>query len=190
MTAERNFWTANLFWGSNPAPAKQTVAPWFDVDCWGADVNHRDCKGHDGKFTVLGSLSTRSSAIFDLDNDGDLDIVTNEFNAPPRVLISDLAQRRKISYLKINLVGTKSNREGLGAKVTVTAGNLKITKVKDGKSGYLSQSDLPLYFGLGDATQVDSINILWPSGTVQKVPHAEINRTLRIVEGGEAMEGK
>ncbi len=186
----KKFLDSEFILGIEPRPGEQTVAPWFDVDCSGADVNHRDCKGHDGKFTVLGSLSTRSSAIFDLDNDGDLDIVTNEFNAPPRVLISDLAQRRKISYLKINLVGTKSNREGLGAKVTVTAGNLKITKVKDGKSGYLSQSDLPLYFGLGDATQVDSINILWPSGTVQKVPHAEINRTLRIVEGGEAMEGK
>jgi hypothetical protein len=58
----------------------------------------------------------------------------------------------------------------------------------DGKSGYMSQSDLPLYFGLGDAKQVDSIEILWPSGTHQTVPHAELNGTLEIVEGAQATE--
>jgi hypothetical protein len=123
-----------------------------------------------------------------LDGDGDLDIVTNEYGNHPQVLISDLAQRHKISYLKIKLVGTKSNREGLGARVTVSAGDLKITKVMDGKSGYLSQSDLPLYFGLGDATKVGSVEVLWPSGTQQTVPHAELNGTLEIVEGAQATE--
>ncbi len=174
--------------GIEPRPGEQTVAPWFDVDCSGPDVLHRDCKGHEGKFTVLGSLSSRSSVIFDLDNDGDLDIVTNEFNAAPRVLISDLAEKKKISYLKVKLVGTKSNREGLGAKVIVTAGNLKITKVKDGKSGYLSQSDLPLYFGLGDATKIDSLEVLWPSGAKQSVAHADPNGVLEIVEGAATTE--
>jgi hypothetical protein len=76
----------------------------------------------------------------------------------------------------------------VGAKVTVTAGNLKITKVLDGKSGYLSQSDLPLYFGLGDAKQIDSIEVLWPSGTKQSVPHADPNGILEIVEGAQATE--
>ena len=126
--------------------------------------------------------------IFDLDSDGDLDIVTNEFNSQPQVLISDLAQRKKIAYLKVKLVGTKSNREGLGARVTVSAGNLKITKFKDGKSGYLSQSDLPLYFGLGDARQINSIEVKWPSGTQQTVPRADLNGTLEIVEGRQATE--
>jgi hypothetical protein len=117
-----------------------------------------------------------------------LDIVTNNFNIAPQVFVSDLAQTHKISYLKVKLVGTKSNRGGLGAKVTVAAGNLKITKVQDGKSGYLSQSDLPLYFGLGDAKQIDSIEILWPSGVRQTVPHADPNGLLEIVEGAGATE--
>ena len=186
--AGRGFLDSEFILGIEPRPGEQTVTPWFDVDCSGPDLLHRDCKGHEGKFTVLGSLSSRSSVIFDLDNDGALDIVTNEFNGRPRVLISDLAQRKKISYLKVKLVGTKSNREGLGAKVTVTAGNLKITKVQDGKSGYLSQSDLPLYFGLGDAKQIDSIEVLWPSGTKQSVPHADPNGILEIVEGAQATE--
>jgi hypothetical protein len=72
--------------------------------------------------------------------------------------------------------------------VTVSAGGLKITKVHDGKSGYLLQSDQPLYFGLADAKPVDSIEVLWPSGTRQTVPHAETNGLLEIVEGAEATE--
>ncbi len=186
--AGKKFVDSEFLLGVEPRPGNQTVAPWFDVDCSGADTTHRDCTGHDGKFTVLGSLSTRSSVIFDIDGDGALDIVTNEFNAAPRVLISDLAQHKKISYLKINLVGVKSNREGIGAKVTVAAGGLKITKVMDGKSGYLSQSDYPLYFGLGDAEQIDSIEVLWPSGAKQTVPHTDRNGVLTIVEGGKATE--
>jgi hypothetical protein len=162
--------------------------PWFDVDCDGPDFIRNECKGRDGKYTVLSSISTRSSVIFDLDGDGDLDIVTNEFNNYPQVLISDLAQRRNISYLKVTLKGTKSNREGLGTKVVVTGGGLKVTKFMDGKSGYLSQSDLPLYFGLGDAKRIDSIEVFWPSGTHQTVPHASLNGTLEIEEGGKATE--
>ena len=184
----KNFLDSEFVMGIEPRRGEQTVTPWFDVDCSGPDILHRDCKGHEGKFTVLGSLSSRSSVIFDLDNDGDLDIVTNEFNTAPQVLISDLAQTHKISYLKVKLVGTKSNREGLGAKVTVTAGNLKMTKVQDGKSGYLSQSDLPLYFGLGDAKQIDSIEVLWPSGVRQTIAHADPNELLEIVEGAGATE--
>ena len=186
--AGKRFLDSEFVLGVEPRRGEQTVVPWFDVDCSGADATHRDCKGFDGKFTVLSSVSSRSSAIFDLDNDGDLDIVTNNFNLPPQIFISDLAERRKISYLKIKLVGSKSNREGLGAKVTVSAGNLKMTKVQDGKSGYLSQSDLPLYFGLGDAKQVDSIEVLWPSGLKQTVPHAEPNGIMEIVEGAQATE--
>ena len=186
--AGKNFLNSEFILGVEPRPGNQTVMPWFDVDCDGSDMMHRDCRGHAGKYTVLSALASRSSVIFDLDGDGDLDIVTNEFGNHPQVLISDLAQRHKISFLKIKLVGTKSNREGLGARVTVAAGSLKMTKVMDGKSGYMSQSDLPLYFGLGDAKQVDSIEVLWPSGTQQTVPHAELNGTLEIVEGAQATD--
>jgi len=178
----QSFLDSEFVLGVEPRRDEKTVTPWFEVDCSGADAKHPDCKGRERKFTVLSSLSSRSSVIFDLDNDGDLDIVTNDFNTLPQVFISDLAQRRKVSFLKVNLVGSKSNRNGLGAQVTVFAGNLKITKTQDGKSGYLSQSILPLYFGLGDAMQVNSIEVLWPSGHKQTVSHTELNATALIVE--------
>jgi hypothetical protein len=180
----QSFLQSEFILGIEPKRDNRTVTPYFEVDCSGEDRDYRDCKGRTGKFTVLGSLSSRSSVIFDLDNDGDLDIVTNDFNSVPEILVSDLAQRRAISYLKVNLVGTKSNRNGLGARVTVSAGDLTITKAQDGKSGYLAQSVLPLYFGLGSAKHIDSVQVQWPSGYRQTVPNPKMNTTLEIVEGG------
>ena len=104
----------------------------------------------------MAPLGSRSAVIFDLDGDGDLDIVTNDFNSAPQVLVSDLAQRRPIHWLQVALAGTASNRNGLGATVRVRAGGHVYTKYNDGKSGYLSQSALPLYFGLGDAEKIDA----------------------------------
>jgi len=123
-----------------------------------------------------------------VDNAGDLCIVTNEFNSETQVLVSDLAQRRPISYLKVKLLGTKSNRSGLGARVTVSAEELNITKMQDGKSGYLAQSVLPLYFGLGDAKHVKTIQVEWPSGYKQTVSNPKLNTTVEIVEGGRTMK--
>jgi hypothetical protein len=81
------------------------------------------------------------------------------------------------------LVGTASNRNGLGATVRVRAGGHVYTKYNDGKSGYLSQSALPLYFGLGDAEKIESVEVDWPSGRKQvETQRLEINRTLQMVE--------
>ena len=131
----------------------------------------------------MAPLGSRSSAIFDLDGDGDLDIVTNDFNSPPQVLISDLAQRRPIHWIAVTLAGTVSNRNGLGATVRVRAGGRVYTKYQDGKSGYLSQSTLPLYFGLGDADTIERIEVDWPSGRKQvETGQLQINGTRLIVE--------
>ncbi|MGA9542818.1 MAG: ASPIC/UnbV domain-containing protein, partial [Candidatus Sulfotelmatobacter sp.] len=125
----------------------------------------------------------RSSVIFDLDNDGDLDIVTNDLNSEPQVLVSDLAQRKHIHWLKIVLVGTSSNRNGLGATVRVRSGGQTCTKYNDGKSGYLAQSVLPLYFGLGEALKIDQVEVDWPSRRKQVLTAGiEENQTLRITE--------
>jgi hypothetical protein len=128
---------------------------------------------------VWGARGTRSSVIFDVDGDGDLDIVTNEFNAAPMVLVSNLSEKMRLRYLEVKLTGTTSNRDGLGAIVKVTAGGSTFTKVFDGNSGYLSHSLYPLYFGLGAAGTVDRIEILWPSGKTQTV-HAPITINSRI----------
>jgi len=154
-------------------PRQTPYTPWFVMDCTDPNVlgplGKTVCEGQTQKVSVSVPKASRSSVVFDLDNDGDLDIVTNDFNSEPMVLISDLAQQKKIYWLKVVLVGTKSNRNGLGATVRLHANGQTYTRYNDGKSGYLSQSVLPLYFGLGDRSKIDSVEVSWPSGRKQVV---------------------
>jgi hypothetical protein len=80
-----------------------------------------------------------------------------------------------VHYLTVKLVGTASNRDGLGSVVKVTAGGVTYTKVYDGNSGYLSHSLYPLYFGLGAAETIDSVEVTWPTGKKQIVQSPKIN---------------
>lgn len=159
------------------------IKPWFQLECSGADEGRKLCVKQGGRKVVWGALGTRSSIIFDVDQDGDQDIVTLEFNTPPMVLVSDLTEKAKVNYLKVKLEGTKSNRNGIGAVVTVSTGNNTYTHVNHGKSGYLGQSIYPLYFGLGSNSKVDKIVVKWPSGIVQTISDAtDINKVLKITE--------
>ena len=109
--------------------------------------------------------------------------MTNDFNSAPQVLVSNLSARRRIHWLKVKLIGTASNRDGLGAFVRVTFGGQTLTKYNDGKSGYLSQSSLPLYFGLGDGQKVDRVEVDWPSGRKQAITQGlRANDVLQITE--------
>ncbi|MCB1121025.1 MAG: ASPIC/UnbV domain-containing protein, partial [Verrucomicrobiae bacterium] len=93
-----------------------------------------------------------------------------------------------LNYLKIALEGTTSNRAGFGAMVRVQTGDKVWTQVNNGKSGYLSQSSAPMYFGLGSSSKADSITIEWPSGKKQVVPGpVKSNQLLAIKEesGGQ-----
>jgi enediyne biosynthesis protein E4 len=108
--------------------------------------------------------------------------VTNEFHGPPQVLVSDLAQRRPVRHLEVELVGTRSNRGGLGAVVTVIAGGHSQVEPMDGKSGYLSQSAMPLWFGLGDAEKVDRVEVAWPSGARQVIENPPLGKRLVVTE--------
>lgn len=162
--------------GVEPRRGGRTLTPWFELDAVRSDRDHELVKkvrsrgASVTRVVAWGAVGSRSSVIFDLDNDGDLDIVTNDFNSEPLVLVSDLADRKQIHFLKVNLTGTRSNRDGLGARVTVHAGSAIYTKVHDGQSGYLSQSLYPLYFGLGEAEQADQVEVRWPSGEQQVLP--------------------
>jgi hypothetical protein len=177
------FLDAEFVLGIEPRSGGRTHTPWFELDCLQADLGADLCRGQSGRITVMAPLGSRSSVIFDLDDDGDLDIVTNDFNSAPQVLVSDLAQRRPIHWIKIALAGTTSNRNGLGATVRVRAGGRVYTKYNDGKSGYLSQSALPLYFGLDQADRIERIEVDWPSGRKQvETQQLEVNRTRQIVE--------
>jgi hypothetical protein len=108
--------------------------------------------------------------VFDLDDDGDLDIVTSNYGDRPQVFVSDLSQRGQVHFIKLKLAGGRSNRDGVGAVVVVRANGRSQTIVNDGKTGYLAQGIVPLYVGLGSATQADSVTVKWPSGRQQTVP--------------------
>ena len=178
------FLDSEFLLGIEPRRDGRTHTRWFDVDCSEpAAAATRGCQGRSGKITVMATLGTRSSVMFDIDGDGDLDIVTNEFNAEPQVLVSNLAARRPVHWLGVSLAGSASNRNGLGAAVRVSSGGRVLTEWNDGKSGYLSQSVLPLYFGLDRATTVDRIEVDWPSGRKQVVTEGlRANSTIKIIE--------
>ena len=181
------FLDAEFILGVEPRKDGAVQREWFDLECGGADRDHAHCEGQDGPVTVLGALGSRASVLFDLDRDGDLDIVTNEFNSEPLVLLSDLSEQTQVHSLEVELVGEASNRDGLGAVVRLVAGDLVLTQSHDGKSGYLSQSSLPLYFGLGAQEKVDRVEVHWPSGARQVVSSGiEVGQRLTIVEAAAA----
>src|SRR3954462_12109352 len=156
---------------------------YLKLECSGADSKTEMCYHRTEDLRIIASTSSRSSAAFDLDNDGDLDVVVNNMNDRPQVFLSNLSAQQKIHFLKIRLKGTKSNADGLGSVVRVHAGGRIWTQQHDGKSGYLSQSSMPLYFGLGDAIAVDWVEILWPLGRTQRrTTDLPINTVVRITE--------
>ena len=125
-------------------------------------------------------LVGRASAFSDYDNDGDIDIVI--MNSNQKAILLQNEGVSKNNWLRIKLIGTKSNRDGIGSRVKVnTAGVEQIAEVKSG-SCYASGSDIRLSFGLGKATIVDSIIVEWQSGIIQVLPDVNINQTLKIIE--------
>jgi hypothetical protein len=175
------FFDSEFLLGVEPRADGRLGKIWFTLDCSGADKTNSLCAGKSGIVSVPGSLSSRSSALFDLDNDGDLDIVTLDFNDRPQVMVSDLTERKPTHYLKVQLIGARSNRDGLGATVKLRAAGRLWMQYHDGKSGHLAQSALPLYFGLGDIESIDSLEVLWPSGIRQivKSPARDTSLTIR-----------
>lgn len=182
--AGERFYDAEFILGVEPRRDRQVATPWFTFDRQGADAANPLWKELKGRASVWAAVGSRSAAIVDLDGDGDLDIVTNDFNSAPMILISNLSeQNSQLHYLKIELRGKRSNRDGLGARVQLTAAGREYTQVHDGQSGYLSQSSVPLYFGLGEAPTVDQITVQWPSGEQQTIDGPiESNRQLVIEE--------
>jgi hypothetical protein len=183
----REFRDAEFIVGVEPRRGGTVAVPWFELDCSGPDAAHSFCEGRNGRVVVWGAVGSRSSVIFDLDGDGDLDIVTNDFNSPPLVLVSNLSARHPgLRFLKVQLRGTRTNRDGLGAKVQVKIGGRVLTQVHDGQSGYLSQSALPLYFGLDGAESVDQVSVQWPGGGRQILDGPiRANQQLVVVEEDE-----
>jgi hypothetical protein len=126
----------------------------------------------------------RAAAYGDIDNDGFLDVLLTT-NAGPAYLFHNEGGTNH--SLRIKLVGTKSNRDGIGAVVRVTAGDgnnrEKQWKMLRSGSSYLAQSELVLTFGLGTLTKADSVEIQWPSGQVDKLSNIDSGQTITVQEG-------
>ncbi len=121
----------------------------------------------------------RAAAYADIDNDGFLDVLLTT-NAGPAYLFHNEGGTNR--SLRVKLVGTKSNRDGIGAVVRVTTGNDKQEKMLRSGSSYLSQSELVLTFGLGALAKSDAIEIQWPSGQVDKLSNVNAGQTVTVQE--------
>jgi hypothetical protein len=124
----------------------------------------------------------RGCAFGDFNNDGSVDVVINNQNA--RASLLKCTRQNGNHWINIKLVGVKSNRSAIGARVKCVAGSLsQIAEVRSGGS-YLSQSDLRIHFGLGDNPTVDLLEIHWPGGIVDHLRGVTANQFVRIQEGG------
>jgi hypothetical protein len=122
----------------------------------------------------------RGSAYADIDGDGDLDVVLTQAGGVPLLVRND--QKLNHHWLRLKLVGTRSNRSAIGAVVRARVGNQTFTREVMPTRSYLSQSELPVTIGLGDLTKVDSIEITWPGGRKQSVDSLQIDRLNTIEE--------
>jgi len=126
----------------------------------------------------------RGAAYGDFDNDGDLDLLITANNGPARLLRNDNGNQNDM--LRVKTVGTRSNRDGIGAKVTVrTDAGMRLSAMVKTGSSYLSQSELPLTFGLGKPGAVKTVilEIIWPSGQKDTIPNVKANQFVTVKEG-------
>jgi hypothetical protein len=128
------------------------------------------------------AVVARGAASGDYDGDGDLDLVMTTSNGPARLFRNDGGNRH--AWQRIVLRGVKSNRDGIGARVTATlAGGRKVWGVVKTGSSYLSQSELPLTLGLGAGGRATSLEVQWPSGQTDRLGPLEPNRVVTVIEG-------
>ncbi len=125
----------------------------------------------------------RGAAFADFDNDGNLDILVGNSGDPPMLLHNGGGTGNH--FLNLKLVGTQSNRDAMGARLTLTAGGVTQTREIAGGGSYLSQSDLRAHFGLGSESRVEKLEIAWPSGRKQVFGNLKADRFLIIKEGGD-----
>ncbi len=133
-----------------------------------------------GDYFTKAEYVGRGAASGDIDNDGDVDIVVMNVGGPALILRNELESKNH--WLSLQLAGTSSNRDGVGARVVVTTG--KVTRMAEvtAGSGYLSNNDRRLHFGLGSAATIDLIEVRWPSGIVQKLEKVKSNQHMTITE--------
>ena len=147
---------------------------------------------------ITNPVAARGCAFGDYDNDGDVDVVVNCVNSVPQLLRNDATIKR--NWIKIRLVGKRSNRTGIGARLVVTAataaqdqsgvGKQPLQQIEEVRSGgsYYSQNDLRLHFGLDKAEKADTVEISWPSGQKDTLHDLAANHLYVIEEGGKILK--
>ena len=168
------------------------VYPQLDTVRLGASAGYRQRKllyhnRGDGTFEEMagqmGPVMTdprvgRGLAVGDLDNDGRLDVVVNNLDGSPEVLRNELPDHG--NWLLVKLTGKGWNTDAIGALVTARAGTMTGIRLVQSGTSYLSQHDMRLHFGLGAATEVDSLEVRWPDGTTTTVQHVKANQIVNI----------
>src|SRR5256884_7330794 len=126
-------------------------------------------------------IAGRGLATADFDNDGDVDIVTNNRGDNPELMRNDGGNASH--WLEVQLIGTRSNRDGIGASLKLVSGGFIQIKQSKGGMSYMSASDPRIHFGLGHRTKVDSLEITWPSGQADQLTDVPVDRIIALREG-------
>jgi hypothetical protein len=126
-------------------------------------------------------IAGRGLATADFDNDGDIDVVINNRGDYPSLLRNDGGNANH--WLEVLLIGTKSNRDGVGASLKITAGDFVHVEQSKGGMSYMSASDPRILFGLGKHTKIDSLEITWPSGQIDRLKDLPSDKIIAIKEG-------
>ena len=155
---------AQLFWNSGP-----------EYGCQFLEVT-AEHSGEDLFRPIVG----RGSAYADIDSDGDLDFIVTQINGSPRLFRNDQALGHH--WIRIRLRGNTQNRDGIGAWIKVTVGGRVLWRQVMPTRSYLSQSELPVTIGLGDATSVEGLEIVWPGGKVQSVENVALRQLITVTE--------
>jgi hypothetical protein len=150
----------------------------------------------DGTFTdisvsagagITAAASSRGLAVGDLWNDGKISIIISNMNSEPSLLVNQIHNANH--WIAIHTVGTKSNRDGIGARIRVkTAARILVNEVRSGSS-YISNSDMRVHFGLGSAAKIEWVEIRWPSGLTERFANLPVDQIHTLKEGsGAAVE--
>lgn len=130
-------------------------------------------------------MVVRGVAVGDYDKDGDLDLLLTENNGPAHLWRNDTEEK---NYLRVNLMGIDSNKDGIGSKVLLYIGGYKMERLIRTGSSYLSQSEITATFGLGEHQKIDSLFVCWPSGNKEIFYDIEINKEILIKENSGEIE--
>jgi hypothetical protein len=167
----------------------ETQGTMFNLGSNSLNGNERDClfrNNGDGTFTDVAYVDNadrvedgRGLAVFDYDQDGRADLVLRNYKQPSQLLHNVGASGH---WLALKLIGSRSNRDAVGARITVRGNGMRQTREVHAGSGYQSGSSLIQHFGLGDATAVEEIRIRWPSGAESRLSGVKADQLLVIRE--------